>query len=481
MLIKISSFRFRMASYEKIWVRMQTPLFDLEQASIDGCTLSEVLGSLSHALDLTEGQDPGHCVRCCFIGTWIGEKLGLSSGAAADLYYTLLLKDLGCSSNAARICQLYLTDDHSFKKGFKTVDGSTKQAIAFVLRHTATNESFIKRAKTVSDVLRNADELVKDVFETRCQTGADIARQMRFSDAVADSIAGLDEHWDGGGQPYRLKGDQIPLFSRIALLAQVMEVFSRSAGPDAALREVEWRSGTWFDPEIVRAALSCGRDPKFWEALMAEDIERRVFAMEPAQYALSLDDGLLDEIVKGYARVIDAKSPFTYGHSERVAHYTGLITEELSLGETTRRWMWRTAMMHDIGKLGVSNQILDKSGKLTDEEFESIKRHPILTESILHQVRPFRPMAWIAATHHERLDGRGYPHGLSADALTREMRVLTVADIFEALSADRPYRSALPLAEVRDIMGKMVGTAVDGDMLEALWSVVEKNEDATLY
>lgn len=454
---------------------MQTAPFNLEHASIDGCTLGEVLGSLSHALDLTEGQEPGHCVRCCFIGTRIGEELGLSPGEAADLYYTLLLKDLGCSSNAARICQLYLTDDHSFKNGFKTVDGSVKQAIAFVLRHTATDEPLIRRARTVLDVLRGADTLVKDIFETRCLAGADIARQMRFSDAVAQGIAGLDEHWDGGGRPYRLAGDEIPLFSRIALLAQVMEVFSRAAGPDAALREIDQRSGTWFDPRIVRAAMSCARDPGFWEALAAPDIESRVFAMQPAQDALSLDDDLLDDIVKAFARVIDAKSPFTHGHSERVAHYTGLIAQELSLGANTRRWMWRTALMHDIGKLGVSNRILDKKGKLTDEEFEIVKRHPVMSQSILHHVRPFRPMAWIAAAHHERLDGRGYPYGLSADALTQEMRILTIADIFDALSADRPYKPAMPLDEVRVIMDEMVGTAIDGEILQALWAATEKS------
>lgn len=458
---------------------MKAALFDLEQASIAGCTLSQVLGSLSHALDLTEGQEPGHCVRSCFIGMRIGETLGLVPDEAADLYYTLLLKDLGCSSNAARICQLYLTDDRAFKNGFKTVDGSVKQALAFVLRHTASDEHFIRRARTIYDVLRNADEMVTDIFETRCQAGADIARQMRFSEAVAYGIAGLDEHWDGSGRPYRLSGDQIPLFSRIALLAQVMDVFSRASGPGAALDEVERRSGTWFDPEIVRAAVACGRDRSFWATLAEPDIEHLVFTMEAAQGAFSLDDGLLDAIVKGYARVIDAKSPFTYGHSERVAHYTGLLTKELCLGATTQRWMWRTAMLHDVGKLGVSNRILDKNGKLTDEEFESIKRHPVMSESILSPVRPFRPMAWIAATHHERLDGRGYPNGLSADALTQEMRILTVADIFDALSADRPYRAALPLEKVRAIMGEMVGTAIDGEVLEALWSVISNNEEQT--
>lgn len=446
----------------------------LEDVETDGhCTLGEVLGALSHALDLTEGQEPGHCVRSCYIGTRIGDKLELNADAASDLYYTLLLKDLGCSSNAARICQLYLTDDRTFKNGSKTLDGSVREALIFVLRNTANSQSLAKRARTVLDVLRNADDLLTEIFETRCETGADIARQMGFSETVAEGIAGLDEHWDGGGRPYRLSGSGIPLFSRVALLAQVMEVFSRAAGPDAAMREIERRSGTWFDPEIVSAALSCGREKTFWDQLTAPDLEKHVFSMQPALDELTLNDAKLDEVIKAFARVIDAKSPFTHGHSQRVALYTGLLSEELDFGANTQRWMRRIALMHDIGKLGVSNQILDKNGKLTEEEFDVIKRHPLMTESILSRIPAFRPMAKIAAMHHERLDGKGYPYGLTASSLVQEMRVLTVADVFDALSADRPYRSAMPLQEVRSVMDQMVGSAIDGEIVEALWRVVD--------
>ena len=97
--------------------------------------LAELIGALSHALDLTEGQPHGHCIRACWIGMHIGKAINISAQERSDLYYTLLLKDLGCSSNAARICQLYLTDDHSFKSDFKLIDGSLPQALRFVLSH----------------------------------------------------------------------------------------------------------------------------------------------------------------------------------------------------------------------------------------------------------------------------------------------------------------------------------------------------------
>ena len=451
--------------------------FDLATASVSDLTIGEVLGALSHALDLTEGQPPGHCVRCCYIGTRIGEKLGISGDVAADLYYTLLLKDLGCSSNAARICELYLTDDRAFKNGFKTVNGSMREALAFVLKHTAATETLAKRIRTVTDVLKNSDKIITELFQARCQQGSDIARQMMFSEAVAEGIAGLDEHWDGGGRPDGLSGQAIPLASRIALVAQVMDVFFQTSGPARALEELEGRNGSWFDPEVVRAAQDLGRDPGFWETLSDSDLEELVLSAQPARDLLILDDNTLDEIVRGFARVVDAKSPFTNGHSTRVALYTDMLTEELGLPPAARRWMWRSALMHDIGKLGVSNTILDNPKKLTDAEFEIIKRHPLLGERILARVAPFRPMAMIAATHHERLDGKGYPRGLDAGDLTLEMRILTVADIFDALSADRPYRAAMPFAKVKAIMEDMVGTAIDGEVTEALWSAVETNPD----
>ena len=189
---------------------------------LGGLKLSELIGALSHALDITEGQPEGHCVRCCWIGMHVGRAMGLSDEALWELYYTLLLKDLGCSSNAARICQLYLTDDLSFKRDFKLVDGSLPKVLKFVVGHTGLGSAMGERLKAIANIFRNGDELAQELIETRCTRGADIARQLRFGEAVAMGIHCLDEHWDGGGRPARLRGEAIPVFSRIALLAQVV-------------------------------------------------------------------------------------------------------------------------------------------------------------------------------------------------------------------------------------------------------------------
>ena len=227
----------------------------------DNVTLSELLGALSHALDLTEGQPAGHCVRCSRIGVEIGRAIGLGEQEITELYYVLLLKDLGCSSNAARICELYLTDDLSFKQDFKLIDGSLSQALRFVLSHTGLKAGLAERFRAIVNIFQNGGEIARELIETRCHRGADIARKMRFSEPVAEGIQNLDEHWDGSGKPLGLSGTAIPIYSRIALLAQVIDVFQVANGPEAAVREAKNRSGIWFDPDLVAAFESLAARP----------------------------------------------------------------------------------------------------------------------------------------------------------------------------------------------------------------------------
>ena len=134
--------------------------------------LAELLGTLSRALDLTEGQPRGHCIRCCWIGTQLGTRLKLWPDELSDLYYSLLLKDLGCSSNAARICELYLADDISFKRNFKLIDGSLPQALRFVLGHTGLEAGLAQRFRAIINILRNGGEISRELIEARCHRGA---------------------------------------------------------------------------------------------------------------------------------------------------------------------------------------------------------------------------------------------------------------------------------------------------------------------
>ena len=439
--------------------------------------LAEILGALSKALDLTEGQPAGHCIRCCYIGVHIARQIGLDAVRTGDLYYTLLLKDLGCSSNAARICNLYLTDDISFKRSFKEVDDSLAQVLRFVLQRTGMQAGLAERFRTLVNVFRNGGEIANELIETRCQRGAAIAHKMHFGDEVAAGIRSLDEHFDGGGRPEGLVGTTIPLFARVALLAQVADVFFQVGGIAAALNEVKSRSGSWFDPALVVAFEALAADPAFVAALGEKDLSDVVLALEPAQARRAVDEDYLDDIAEAFAEVVDSKSPYTGGHSERVALFTDMIAEEMGYSPSHRRRLKRAALLHDIGKLGISNTILDKPGQLDEVEFAEIRRHPVHSEAVLSDITAFAELAIIGGRHHERLDGKGYPYGLAGDEINLDTRIVTVADIFDALTADRPYRSAMPVSKALSILDKDTGTAVDGECVAALKRGLAQIED----
>ena len=434
--------------------------------------LSELIGSLSHALDLTEGQPKGHCVRACWIGSHVGAAIGLGAAELRDLYYTLLLKDLGCSSNAARICELYLTDDLAFKRGYKTVGDGLPEVLAFVFAHTGLRAGLAARLRAVANILRNGKQITDDLIQTRCTRGAAIARRLRFGDAVAAGIASLDEHWNGSGRPAGLAGHAIPLHARIALLAQVIDVFHTLGGRDAALAEARDRAGTWFDPELVRVIERVGRDDAFWRTLASPEVEAAVFAMEPGSGEVGIDDDYLDDIAAAFGEVVDSKSPYTSGHSVRVAGIADALAGRLGVGPARRRWLRRGALLHDVGKLGVSNAILDKPGPLDDDEWACMRRHAAHTEAILGRIGAFAELARVAGAHHERLDGTGYPRGLAGGQIALETRIITTADVFDAISADRPYRAAVPIAQTIETMRAMVGSALDARCFAALEEIV---------
>ena len=245
-------------------------------------------------------------------------------------------------------------------------------------------------------------------------------------------------------------------------------MFFAAAGPRAVFDVAADRSGTWFDPALVAALRSTRRDRRFWSALGGHEPHAVIGAFEPRDRVQTADSERLDRVAEAFALIIDAKSPYTGSHSVGVARIAVAVADVLGYGPRALRDLRRAALLHDIGKLGVSNLILDKPGKLTDEEWVQMRRHPELTVRILQRVGAFRGLAATAGAHHERLDGRGYHLGLRGEQLNRDARILAVADVCEALTADRPYRQAMEPDQVRAIMRRDAGLAFCPEALGAL-------------
>ncbi len=437
--------------------------------------LSEVVSALSYALDITEGQPEGHAVRSCMIGMRLAKEIYLTAKQRSALFYALLLKDLGCSSNASRVCYLFSADDRRAKRELKTSNWTKIGGkITYILKNAAPGGSLASRVASFMRVARAGATAARELVELRCDRGATIARKLAMPEETAIAIRSLDEHWDGQGHPYGAAGDDIPMLARIMGLAQTAEVFYRRGGMDAAMGVAKARSGTWFDPDLVKALHSIRGDAKFWERMQAENLLREAMTFEPEERVVTATPELLDNIAAGFGQVIDAKSPWTYRHSEGVAEIAGGIAEVMGFTPENVRLLRRAALLHDIGKLGISNLILDKPGKLNEEELGVMRKHPFWTRQILERVSGFRELAATAAAHHERLDGKGYDCGLDASRLGVETRILSVADMFEALAAKRPYRQDLTEEQVMDILTRNVGAGLDPACFEALKVFLEK-------
>lgn len=437
---------------------------------------SEVIAALSYALDITEGQNRGHAARSCILGMRIAREIGLGTAESSALFYGLLLKDLGCSSNASKVCCLFGADDRATKfdlasSDFRSLTGS----ITAIARNVAPQGNLLQKASRFITVAAGGQKLAKQLIQMRCDRGATIARKLHLPEATAEAIRSLDEHWDGGGHHLGLSGEAIPLLARIMGLAQTAEVFFTKGGVDAACDVVAERSGTWFDPQLVAAMLSLRNDESFWAVMSRDDAAAQVVKLEPAGMILPGDDSALDRVAEAFGMVIDAKSPWTFCHSSGVADVSVGIAEVLGFQNHRLTTLRRAALLHDIGKLGVSNLILDKPGKLDADELKQMRRHPEFTFEILDRVRGFRDFAEMSAAHHERLDGRGYFRGISGEALSLEVRILGVADMYEALAAKRPYRKDLTQDEVMTVLLREAGTGLCPIVVSALQTFLAKS------
>ena len=458
-------------------IRVVETMPSLTQAPANQVSLSEILSALSFALDLVQDAKPGHAIRSCLLGMRIGRALGLAGAELAELYYALLLKDVGCSTNARLMCELIGGDDRAIKREVRLEDWTRASfsAVRLMWRHPRPGARLGERLGRLVHMGLHRDDCNAQIFEVRCERGAQIARKIGLGRQTAEAIRALDEHWDGSGHPDRLAGEAIPIMARILNVAQHLDMFAVEQGRSAALDVLLERSGRWFDPAIVRLVLTLAGQSQLWHEGEAGTERNVVHAMEPG-YALRADEAQIDRIAGAFAEVVDAKSSFTFQHSLGVTDAAMRIAGELNLSDARRKLVYRASLLHDLGKLRVPNTILDKPGKLDAAEWRIVQEHPGLTRDILARITAFREVAEVAGNHHERLDGSGYPFRRCGGQLNLESRILAVADVYGALSEDRPYRAGLSRETVHSIMSSEIPHKLDPDCYEALVRSLDRDD-----
>ena len=261
------------------------------------------------------------------------------------------------------------------------------------------------------------------------------------------------EHYDGSGF-FGISGRAIPLYSRVISLADWVAVrFAAGYLDDVIVSQVN-REARIFDPVVREAFLEMSRSVEFWLGMGDMFVQHSLVSMLP-KVSRELDFKQTRAISQIFSNIIDAKSPFTGSHSRGISEKVGVICQYYEFDETTYWEMRIAADLHDLGKLAVPNEILDKPGKLDDREFRVVQSHPFYTRKILEVIKGFENITEWASNHHEKLDGTGYPYGLSEDQLDFNSRILACVDIYQALTEDRPYRKAMTHKDAVKIMAEM--------------------------
>ena len=202
-------------------------------------------------------------------------------------------------------------------------------------------------------------------------------------------------------------------------------------------------------------------------------IHRKTRALEKKQQETM---ALVGGITEAFAKVIDMKDRYTNGHSSRVAKYTAMLARELGYDQETVEKYYRIALLHDIGKVGVPQEVLNKPGKLTDEEFEIIKSHTTKGYEALKEITIMPELAVGAQAHHERPDGKGYPSHLKGEEIPRVAQIIAVADCFDAMYSNRPYRNRMNFEKVVSIIKEVSGTQLTSDVVDAFLRLVDRGE-----
>ncbi len=430
-----------------------------------GVRLAELVAALSLGIDLGFGQPMEHVLRQCLIALRLAEHVGLGDEERATVYYTSLLVNVGCHTDAHEQAKWFGDDITLRSTKFDYEPRSFAEAAAMV-RMIGAGASPWDRLRTGLELATTGRTALASMLVMHARLAGDFAKTLGLSDDVGEALAGSYEQWNGRGSPGKFAGAAIPYASRIALVAEYVEVAHRTAGVEVALELAERRSGKMFDPDLVACLRVNARD-------ILGDIDgletwTAVIDSEPA-LTVRLDATQFETALTAIADFVDLKSPYALGHARAVSELATAAGQQAGLTDDEVAMLRRAGLVAGLGRLGVSNAIWDKAGALTVGERERVRMHPYFTGRMLQQSEALAPLGRVAVAYRERLDGSGYPRGLPGNAIPFPARILGASDAYQAMREQRPYRKALDAEHAAaELRTDVRGGRLDRDAVDAV-------------
>jgi len=426
--------------------------------------LAELVAAFSLATDLGLGQPMEHVLRSWLISARLGEHLGIDPADRAALYYTTTLAWVGCVADTPEVAT-WFGDDIAYRGDSYQVDLAGLPMLGFMLRHVGAGSPALHRVRLAAGLVVTGGKAIERGLMSHCLTTARMAERLGLGPEVCGPLQQVFTRWDGKGVPGDVSGEAIALPMRLFHLADIVEVFHRADGIDAAIDVARARRGKHFDPEVVDSFCSVAPDllsdlaDPDWHALIAE---------QPAlQQPLTEDE--LDRALEAVADFTDLRSASRAGHSRAVGDLAARVAAVTGLPEAEITAVRRAGWLHDMGLHGVPATILDKPGPLSASETERLRMHAYYTDRMLSRPPALARLGSIASMAHERCDGSGYHRGLSATAIPMTARLLAAACAYRAMTEPRPYRPALTAKQATaELRADVRGGRLDGQAVDAV-------------
>ena len=400
--------------------------------------LAQITSAVALAADMGAALAPETSLRTCLIALALARACDFPEEELRDVYYAALLRHIGCTSSAHEETSL-VGDELELRAALGPVDtGKPATMLPALAKGLARGRGPLRKAAVVGKFLARGPKLVPQVFAGRCEVAVRFAVRLGLGPRIVQALDHAYERFDGKGMPRGLSGEEISRVSRLVALAE-LATFFLPAGVETACAVIAARANGQLDPVLARAFVMHARELQ--AEVAAPSLWQRVVDAEPRPHA-QLASSRLPAFAEVLADYVDMKSTFTLGHSRGVAELASKAGQELGLAQAALDELRIAALVHDLGRVSVSNAIWDKPGALDPGERERARSHTYETERILARAEPLAGVARLATLAHERIDGTSYHRGLPSSALASAARVLAAADVAQALSQPRAHRPA---------------------------------------